>query len=51
MFIFAHELLLTATVREDGAVFRCYNFATFFLNLATFYKIHQNMENPEMPYL
>ena len=29
----------------DGAVFSCYTFATFLLNLATFYKIHQNMEN------
>jgi hypothetical protein len=25
--------------------FSCYIFATFLLNLATFYKIHQNMEN------
>jgi len=28
MFIFAHELLLAATVREDGAVFYRYNIGT-----------------------
>ena len=46
---FAFELLLAATVRDGwGGFFLlhfCYIFATFLLNLATFYKIHQNMEN------